>query len=111
MGEIFRPGALAFDDEDAVARYYEDEIGDGGIGDEIFFACELAVVRRELDVARIPAGVGFEDGDGGAIFASADGREIFLFVRRGGDGVEHGTGQYYGGKKRAGQERAAGLFH
>jgi hypothetical protein len=72
--------SFGVDGEDAVARYYEDEISDGGIGDEIFFATEFSVRRGELDIARIPTGVGFEDGDGGASFAAANGREIFFFV-------------------------------
>ncbi len=37
-------------------------------------------------------------------------REIFLFVRGRGDGVENRAGQHDGGEKWAGQQRAAGFF-
>src|SRR5580698_2929567 len=80
-GRYFQAGSFGVHDEDAVARDYDDEIGDGGVGDEIFFAAEFAVAGRELNVTRIPAGARFQDGDGGASCAVTDGRKIFLFVR------------------------------
>src|SRR5580704_5541966 len=84
----FQARGFGIHDEHAVARDHDDEIGDCRVGDETFFAGELSVGCRELNIARIPASVGFEDGDGGARLSAADEREIFLFVRGRGDGVE-----------------------
>src|ERR1700733_9930379 len=110
-GRYFQAGRFGIHNEDAIARYYDNEIGHGGIGDEIFLAAEFAVGGCELNVAGIPAGVGFENGDGGASFAATDGPEIFLFVRGRGYRVENRAGEHDSGEKRAGQERAAGFFH
>src|ERR1700691_6282112 len=79
-GRYFQAGRFGIHEEDAVARYYDDEIGNGGVRDEIFFAAEFAVAGCELNVARIPGGTRFQEGDGGASFAVTDGRQIFLFV-------------------------------
>src|ERR1700691_6284528 len=55
-GRYFQAGSFGVHDEDAVARYNDDEIGDGGVGDEIFFAGEFAVAGYELNVTTTPAG-------------------------------------------------------
>ena len=78
---------------------------------KIFFAGEFSVVAVSWMSRGFQLALASRIATVERYFASADGREIFLFVRGRGDGVQHGTGQDDGGKKRAGQERAAGFFH
>src|SRR5271155_2086689 len=110
-GSNFQAGGCGVDDEDAAFCDHEDEAGDGGVGDEELFAGEFAIGGGELDVAQIPTGARFEDGDGSARFTAANRSEIFFLVRRRADSLQDRAGENYRGEKRSGQERAAGFFH
>src|SRR5271154_5589953 len=110
-GRYFQAGSFGVHHEYAVARHDDDKVGDRGIRDKEFLSGELSIGSGQLDIPRIPARTGFQNGDGSAYFSAADRRQIFVFERRGAHGIQDRASQHDGGKKRAGQERASGLFH
>ena len=94
------------DEEDAVAGEGDDVVRHGGVHDEEFGA----FAGWHGDGGEIPGRVGFEDGKSRDAFTGGEGGEEPLFMLFAGAGGDGGGGGEVG-QQRAGDERAAGLFH
>ena len=96
MGDIFRPRALESTTKTPLRATTMMKSAMAASETNNFSPVSFPFVALSMDILRVPARAGFQNGDGGANFSPADGREIFFLVRGRAHGIQDGSRQNHG---------------